>query len=229
MYAEDNQGWFPPNFDDGSVVPGRVWVAGSAGVGGAQEFDVAILADVKRSLVVTYTGGDASVFRCPSDPRRGVFRPVGGSPVPDSPAARSISAKGAVGTDPSVSEGKAKVNGPWLDNNHGHKADSPWRTYGRVDQIVAPSPAGLFLLIDEDEFRLNDGNFSLGMVRAEWIDWPGTRHDTGGTISFADGHTELHRWTDPRTVVVNGNVSRLSVPGSEDYAWLRDRTSARVP
>jgi len=81
-------------------------------------------------------------------------------------------------------------------------------------------------IIEEDPDSLNDGGFGLGMVNAEWIDWPGTLHDFGASLSFADGHVETHRWVDSRTVVVDGGVARTSVPGSEDYVWLRDRTSA---
>src|SRR3954447_15067579 len=44
--------------------------------------------------------------------------------------------------------------------------------------------------------------------------------------AHADGHAELFTWTDPRTLVVNGNVSRRLVPGSVDYSRLRSHISA---
>jgi hypothetical protein len=73
-----------------------------------------------------------------------------------------------------------------------------------------------------------DGVFVFGMEKASWIDWPGTRHNIAGTVSFTDGHAEMRRWIDARTVVVNRRVSVLLVPGSADYGWLRERISAPI-
>jgi hypothetical protein len=50
----------------------------------------------------------------------------------------------AVGTvDPAFSSGGSghsgkptlSVDGPWLDNKHSHRRNSPWRTYGRTAEI----------------------------------------------------------------------------------------------
>ncbi len=229
MYAADNDGWLPPTPDDGNTTPGRNWVAGQAGMGGAEEFNTAILADRSRSMIYPYLENDVSVFRCPADPRRGLFRPSGLPPVPNSPAARSVAANAAVGVNPNSTGAKVPTEGPWLDSNHTHAYGRKWFTYGRLDQIVAPSPAGLWMLIDEAEASINEGTLAFGMEREEWIDWPGSRHDLGTTISFADGHAELHHWQDSRTILPSFSVTRLSVPGSVDYAWLRERTSAPIP
>ena len=70
--------------------------------------------------------------------------------------------------------------------------------------------------------------FVRGMNIPQWIDFPGTRHAMSGVVAFADGNVELHKWVDQRTKVVNGNVGRKSVPGSPDWAWLSERTTARA-
>jgi hypothetical protein len=47
----------------------------------------------------------------------------------------------------------------------------------------------------------------------------------GVGIAFGDGHSEIHKWREGTTKVKNGNPARTAVPGSKDWAWLRDRTS----
>ncbi len=222
-------GHLPPNPDDGNATPGHNWVPGQAGRGGAQEFNPDILKDPTRSLLFPYlVEKDPKIFRCAADLRSGRYQgtdaALRGTMVF---AARSYSMNLAVGTNP-YRPGDVATDGAWLDNSHSHLLGQTWRTYARFDDMVAPTPAKLVVLLDEDEFSLNDGVFAFGMARAEWIDWPGTRHSNGATFSFADGHAELRRWADDRTAVQNGKVSRLAVPGSVDYQWLRERISAPI-
>jgi len=83
------------------------------------------------------------------------------------------------------------------------------------------------VLIDEDYLSLNDAGFAVGMMAAEWIDWPGMYHNNACGFAFADGHSEIHKWKDARTKVVGGYVGRKSVPGSVDWLWITDRTSSK--
>lgn len=238
LYTTDHAGLFPPNPDDANTLPGHNWCPGNAGPGGPQEFNPDLLADIARCLVAPYLGGELQVFRCTSDPRTGVYR---GTDLAKQgqiiPAVRSLAMNGAVG---SICPGfdnagghqgvpTLSVNGPWLDNSHAHRRNRPWRTYGNTAEVVAPVPASLWVLIEEDPSSLNDGAFAFGMNHAEWLDWPGTAHDFCGAMAFADGHSELHKWKDSRTRILGGMVSRRVVPGSEDWVWLSERTSARVP
>lgn len=224
-----DHGYLPPNPDDGNITPGLNWVSGSAGSRNRDEFNPDILMNSTHSLLAPYLI-DASVFRCPDDLRKGLYSGTDltkkGTTVS---AARSYTMNGAVGSHAYVKPSGTAPDGPWLDNSHAHYRYREWRTYGQLDHIVDPSPSSLAVLMDEDSDSLNDGNFGFGMAREEWIDWPGTRHSGAAGVSFADGHAELHRWTDPRTGVQDGNVRRTLVPGSEDYQWLRKRISAPIP
>jgi prepilin-type processing-associated H-X9-DG protein len=65
------------------------------------------------------------------------------------------------------------------------------------------------------------------LASAVFRNLPASYHAGGGAnFSFADGHSEIHRWTDARTKrpVVPGQVER-NVParGNPDYLWLNDR------
>jgi len=235
LYTRDNHDFFPPNPDDGNTVPGHNWCSGQGGAGGGQEFNSEILADPKRSLITTYINTNVSLFRCTADLRYGNYQ--GSDPTKIGtkvPAARSISMNFAVGTicpafnsvGSHAGAPTLSVNGRWLDDNYGHVRNSPWRTYGRLSDITIPGPADLWVITEEDPYSINDAGFGFGMNAAEWIDWPSTQHDMSCVVTFADGHVELHKWVDPRTRVINGNVGRRPVPGSADWAWLKARTSA---
>jgi prepilin-type processing-associated H-X9-DG protein len=238
LYTGDNAGFYPPNPDDGNLIPGHNWCPGWAGPDGSEEFNPDILADPTRCLVYPYLGTDVSLFRCPSDPRVGIYR--GTDPARQGTrvsAARTISMNQAVGTIcPSFDSGGGhagkptlSVNGPWLDNQASHRRNRPWRTYGRTSEVVAPAPARLWVIIEEDPYSVNDASFGFGMNSAQWVDYPGTAHDLGGGMAFADGHAEFHKWMDNRTRVISGNLlSLMSVPGSKDWLWLSQRTSARA-
>jgi prepilin-type N-terminal cleavage/methylation domain-containing protein len=236
FYAGDFTDMYPPNPDDGNTTVGHNWCAGQAGVGGGQQFNPQVLVDPTVTLLAPYLGNSAAMFKCPADKRVGTYQgtdaALRGTKVP---AARTFSMSQAVGTvcqtfssGGSGHSGKPflPVNGPWLDNNHSHKANTPWRTYGKTSDVVDPGPSSLWVLLDEDANSLNDAGMAIGMVRAEWIDWPGTYHNMACGFAFADGHSEIHKWKEGTTKVIGGNVARKLVPGSKDWLWVRERTSA---
>ncbi len=238
MYAGDNREWLPPNPDDGNTVPGHNWVGGQAGRGGGQEFNPDILLDPTRSLLAPYIGNSASLFKCPADKRTGRYSGT----VPSKagtivPAARTFAMSQAVGTIcPAFDSGgghsgppNRPVNGPWLDNSHGHRRGSPYNTYGKTTSVGQPGPSKVIVFVDEDADSLNDGGFAVGMVRPEWIDWPGMYHGNACGFAFLDGHSEIHKWKDGSTAH-RGNLTRRAItpnPPIIDWLWISQHTSAR--
>jgi prepilin-type N-terminal cleavage/methylation domain-containing protein len=236
MYTGDFREMFPPNEDSGAAPAGHVWVYGNAGPGGGQEFNPDVLLDPATSALGPYIGKNPAIFKCPADGRSGVYQGSNPALVGKSvPAARTISMNQAVGTacPPFVVNGShctcapsMAVNGPWLDNTHAHKANSPYNTFGKTSDFKKIGPAQVWVFLDEEARSLNDGGFGFGMDVAEWIDWPGTYHCMGGGFSFADGHSEIHKWKDGRTRAPVP-MARVAVPGSVDWQWVREHTSAR--
>jgi prepilin-type processing-associated H-X9-DG protein len=231
MYTADNHGYFPPNPDDGNTVPGYNWCAGSAGPGDPEEFNPDIIRDPKRSLLIKYLGGNAEVFRCAADQRRGVYQgtdpALAGKTVP---AARTISMNQAVGTiDPGYDARNAghsgvptlAVNAPWLSQGHANRHNSPWSTYAKASSIGSPGPAMLWLVVEESTESLNDAAFAFCMETPNWVDAPGSYHDGGCFFSFADGHVELRQWSE--------RPQPFSAAPTNDLAWMRPRTSAPAP
>ncbi len=237
MYTGDNRDFFPPNPDDGNLIPGHDWVGGQAGRGGTAEFNPDVLSDPQRSLLLSYLGGNVALFRCPSDMRMGLYQGTNPAYIGKTvPSARTFSMSQAVGTICPAYDKKhgrhggvpnLAVNGPWLSNNFHHRRDSPWITYGRQSAIGAPGPSTLWVLIDEDYSDLNDAAFAYGMEKPIWYDAPGTYHNFGCGFAFADGHSETHQWK--YQAEKKGKGARITDPNDRlDWLWMRNRTSANI-
>jgi type II secretory pathway pseudopilin PulG len=64
-------------------------------------------------------------------------------------------------------------------------------------------PAEMWVLLDEDERSINDGFFISDPVARIWIDFPAAsahRHNYSFGLNFADGHADIWRHRDPRTI-----------------------------
>ena len=91
-------------------------------------------------------------------------------------------------------------------------------------------PAYMFVILDEREDSINDGWFASNPdVLYQLVDYPASYHGNAGGLSFADGHSEIHKWIDPRTrpVLRSGEALTLNVnlPGNKDVPWLAQRAA----
>jgi prepilin-type N-terminal cleavage/methylation domain-containing protein/prepilin-type processing-associated H-X9-DG protein len=230
MYTGDSRELYPPNPDDSNTTPG------SAGKGGSAEFNPELLRDTSRALLANYVGKNITVYKCPADKRSGRYQGTNPSMAGQTvPAARTFAMSQAVGSicaayDSGGGHSGAPdrpTNGPWLNNQHNHRRNSPWRTYGKASNIGAPGPSKVWVFIDEDADSLNDGGFAVGMQTAEWIDWPGMYHANAAGFAFLDGHSEIKKWRDGSTAH-RGNLTRRAIVGPvNDWRWIADHTSAR--
>jgi prepilin-type N-terminal cleavage/methylation domain-containing protein/prepilin-type processing-associated H-X9-DG protein len=238
LYCLDTRELYPPNEDDSGAPAGHSWVAGNAGApSGAQQFDPDLIRDPLRSLLAPYVGSSIGIFKCPADKRSGLYN--GTSPANFGKrvdAARTFSMNQAVGTScPGFTAGgghsgapTAPVNGPWLDNSHGHRADKPFKTFGKSTSYGPASPSKIWVFLDEDQVSLNDGGFGFGMVTPEWIDFPGMYHNKGCGFAFADGHSEVHRWKSATTAVPTPISRRSTTTTDIDWNWMKEHTSIKL-
>ena len=92
----------------------------------------------------------------------------------------------------------------------------------RLSQLLRPGPARTFILIDEHEGSIDNGSFLLlELGRWLWVNWPSTRHDLGGTLTFADGHAEWWKWRDG-ALHFDGSYSHPTPPGDRDLRRLQE-------
>ena len=109
-----------------------------------------------------------------------------------------------------------------------------YKTYYKTSDFANPGPSQLWVLLDEHPDSINAGGFANTMVesptQARIVDYPASYHNRAAGISFADGHTEIRKWVDPRTVQpVKFYEMPLNVPSpnNRDMIWLSERTSVR--
>ena len=84
-------------------------------------------------------------------------------------------------------------------------------------------------------YSINNGVFGVFMADPNQpqlnaiLDYPGSYHNGGSNLGFADGHAETHIWLDARTKPpIRGTPLQLGVysPNNVDVQWLSSRTSA---
>lgn len=217
MYADDHAGRLAPNCDgtrSGSDEYSPSWA------GGWLDFDpnpdnintaYLIDPDYRNGGRLGAYVKNANVFRCPADRSQVTLfgRTIN--------RVRSYSMNCYVG-----GVGYRRRLGTW---------QSPqWNTFRRFSDILKPTPAQTMLMIDEREDSINDGYFSFLMGEPVIVDYPGAYHGRSSNISFADGHSETKRWTDPRTVPTlhRGVLIPLVVPSAEnvDLSWMQQRATS---
>jgi prepilin-type N-terminal cleavage/methylation domain-containing protein len=102
MYSDDNLDFWPPNPDDGNIVQGHEWVAGYAGFENyqstfltelqpqGQATDPEYITNPQYDLLAIYIAANPGIFKCPSDPRIGLYG--GPNPACVTPSSRSSAA-----------------------------------------------------------------------------------------------------------------------------------------
>ena len=68
------------------------------------------------------------------------------------------------------------------------------------------------------------GGWTVWATKWSWWDPPPIRHGDGTTFSFADGHSEYHKWKDPRTLEFGNRIPLVANTGeiqadNEDIDW----------
>ena len=126
-------------------------------------------------------------------------------------------------------------------NDGGWSFAAPYSIYSKLSLISGISPPSkIFVFLDMREDRVNWSNFMTDMTGYSppnpgaykfTSDMPGMYHNNAGGFSFADGHSEIKRWLDPRTTPPlqdGGNplaATSTPSPNNPDVAWLQDHST----
>jgi prepilin-type N-terminal cleavage/methylation domain-containing protein len=222
MYADDNlerlihAGWVNDNS------PFR-WVAGDLDGSPSNPSNWDIERDIKKSPLMPYCGKSAGIFKCPAD--RSTVKPASGPFKGQSlPRVRSMSMNAFIG-----------ANGiqPFLMSG-----GRSFRTFLKSTDLDDPSPGQAWVFIDHREDSINLGNYFVNMAGypnvpssyAFEADLPASYHHRAGGLSFADGHSEIRRWVDDRTMppIRRGVFQSFGlVPSAHnrDIGWIQERSS----
>ena len=101
-----------------------------------------------------------------------------------------------------------------------------------MSSLTKPGPSMSWAFVDEHPDSINDGNlyvnpvWGAGTGQQQWTDMPASYHNGACGFSFADGHSEIKKWNDNRTInpVRYGYLNNIAVNGSVDYDWAAERT-----
>jgi prepilin-type N-terminal cleavage/methylation domain-containing protein/prepilin-type processing-associated H-X9-DG protein len=196
MYADD--------FQDKLVLNGtgdqKGWVAGWI-MGNVPDATNLNLLKPPNGLLWNYSKAK-DIYRCPAD-RSAVI--LGGKKYPRT---RSVSMNGF-------------MNGQsW----HTDLMAKTWRTFRKTSEITTPSQ--MFVFIDEREESVDDGYILVAMEpNNTWGNLPAVYHNGAGGLSFADGHSEVHRWVDADTLKPGVAGTRIA---PRDVPWIQARASISV-
>jgi prepilin-type N-terminal cleavage/methylation domain-containing protein len=212
MYASDYNDFIPGNHWlmegglSGFTRGGSNWVTGWEDPRTANVTDntnISLLLDQQWASVGPYLKS-ADVYRCPSS--RALVQEANGR----YPLARTVSMNGWMGY----------INVP----------DSPgYQSFRKTSDLTKLGPGDAMVFVDERDDSVEDGFFGFEMTSDAIRNVPSNFHAGSGTLSFADGHGEIHRWRShevhdlpQQTGVQTAYYNSMPVaPGNVDLMWIR--------
>jgi prepilin-type N-terminal cleavage/methylation domain-containing protein len=212
LYANDNSDQMMANSPSG---------AGNSWCGGANESWASSPANTNQfyyqtNMMAGYMTGQLGVYRCPADK----------IPSANGQRIRTYSMQAQVGTK--------------------FTYQTYAKSYLKMGDITSnPGVSDLIIFLEENMCSLNDGylqvNNAYGATvgtysgQATFPDVPGSYHKWGCGISFADGHSEIHKWLTAvlKIPVVLGHTQNNVVAGNPtgsnagDWQWFTSHCAAQ--
>jgi len=232
MYADDNNEQLINNFGANWVLTTVTdqtfanWVNNNMGWSADPMITNTTL--IKNGILAPYLSGNLGVYRCPADRFLSPAQVSAGFGA----RTRSLAMNAFVGPYGYRNAGKNYYSG--LNNNY-----PAYRQWLKLDQVLRP--ANIFVTIDEHPDTLNDGLFSNNpdwRSATRWTDAPASNHGGGACISFADGHSEIHKWLSAATkfpvIYVEMPERANTMPGWDaaarrDFYWMVERQAVLYP
>jgi prepilin-type processing-associated H-X9-DG protein len=211
LYVEENSGKLVENYDGADAQGGAIasrsrssapWACGwEDWTTSSDNTNTLFLRDIRFAKLSPYYQTRSNIHKCPADPFLSQAQWSRGWTA----RARSVSMNATVGLP--------QAKGPF--------DAAIYKVARRVSDLNNPGPAETYLFLDEHPDSINDPLFWPPSASG-WVDLPGNFHSGGATISFADGHSEIHRWLGGlRSAPVRiGGFSSVARPGDSDVHWV---------
>jgi prepilin-type processing-associated H-X9-DG protein len=177
----------------------------------------------KQSKLWQYCGNSVEIWKCPADKTMAYNTKL----QKYVPRIRSMSMNNWVGGP------GWNASGAWRP-----ASGSGWKVYLQLSDMTDPGPSSTWVFLDEREDSINDGYFVVDMAGypnqpGSWkiVDYPASYHNKAGGFSFADGHSEIKKWRDPRTYpsLKKGQDLPLDRPSAnnQDVYWMQERSTRK--
>jgi prepilin-type N-terminal cleavage/methylation domain-containing protein/prepilin-type processing-associated H-X9-DG protein len=196
MYANDNNDRVVGNFGQQETYteittanaaksyPYRTWVCNN--MYWTVEAQITNVDLVKLASLGTYVAGNLGIFKCPADQFLSPLQKAAGwRSRPRSYAMNSYF---------------GPYNPTWTSSKNNFFPN--YRQFLKLS--TTPSPADRALFVDEHPDSINDGYWLNNADRqglAYWGDLPASFHNGACGFSFADGHSEIHKWRSSATIL----------------------------
>jgi prepilin-type N-terminal cleavage/methylation domain-containing protein/prepilin-type processing-associated H-X9-DG protein len=253
MYAEDNSDRLILASDDGTgtlpyhstVAPSPTvnqlnnyaWTWSKMNYAANNAYNWDPTADITLRPLYQYFKNPA-IYKCPADTSTALVNGVPTARI------RSISMNFYLGGFGGTGQSAASGAGTWA------KYFPPYMKLSELSNLnYSPGASKTFVFIDERQDCINWGNFATDMAGYPvggatkpnpslyvWNqDLPASYHNRAAGFSFADGHSEIHKWRDSKTfppLVIGqltggqGSGTQWLADYSQDVAWMQD-VSAR--
>jgi prepilin-type N-terminal cleavage/methylation domain-containing protein/prepilin-type processing-associated H-X9-DG protein len=223
MYVDDNRSRFPNNIDeanqsgDTGKPPYPGWCFGVM-AWDANHTDNTNWDIIVNSQVGPYVRNQIQIYECPADTW---LCKEGGKQVP---RVRSCSMNAFVGMEASEVLANGTANPSDWDA-------AGYRAYLKESQLGNPSPAALWLTMDEQADSINDAFVIFNASASQFADCPADYHNGACSFSFVDGHAEVHKWRLlqywPRVKQIDPTSGLNNEPGTgPDCRWMLQHSTA---
>jgi prepilin-type N-terminal cleavage/methylation domain-containing protein len=210
MYSGDNNETLALNGSGTDTTVPMTWVGGSFESDNLDNTNVLKLLDPKYSLFGPYLKS-AEVYRCPSDKTLEV---VAGQKVR---VVRSYGMNSMVG---------------WKGAAYRDNPPTGYKLFTKSSDFNEPGPTEIFVFSEIHHDSICRPFFGVIMNAPSFYHVPANYHRPSSTFVFADGHAEVHKWLDARTInppkAMGWHDHNYPTPNSRDVAWLQQHASIRI-
>ena len=211
MYTDDNNGILLPNAPFNPPSPGsKAWIDVSSmafveGLG-------SLVGNTNRALYTSgllapYLSSQIGVYKSPGDTM----------PSANGDRLRSYSMNGQMGA--------------FYTKNY-INFDAPALLYIKESDITTPVPSDAFVFCEESPYTINDGYLEINSQpnAPAFPDVPAAYLGGACAFSFADGHSEAHKWVTGVLLKVSGPYPTITGGrNNADWIWFTQHATANPP
>ncbi|MGN6552988.1 MAG: prepilin-type N-terminal cleavage/methylation domain-containing protein [Verrucomicrobiota bacterium] len=213
LYTDDNNDAFPANGYAVTPDDGKLWALGGEHIYPDFFVNPDYLLDARYALFANYLKGRA-IYKCPADRSEVTVAGITG------PRLRNYSLNSYFG---------------WQLPKSDNPANASFQTFTKSADLARVNSSQMFTFIDTAPLNICNSAFVIYMG-SSGLFWhrPSVEHQNFGTVAFADGHVEAHRWQDAATLKAardggfgDGAHFTFLSPSNPDLLWLQDHATAR--
>jgi len=215
-YAHDNNDRFVTNeaWTGGGTISS--WVTGWLDwTGSSDNTNLLFITDPQYALLAPYTASGKNIYKCPAD----AYESSAQITLHWAERVRSVSLNFYIG--PSTDSESASQG----------QYENEYKFFLKFSDFRKLPPARAFTFLDEHPDSIDDGC----MWAIEFQNLPASYHNGACGFAFADGHSEIKKWLDHRTVrpvlyeKYPNQTGYVSMANNVDYQWILERISEPGP